>query len=111
MPAEKELSTGKSILSCDRRFVLGMQADGNLVLSWAVPPGGMLWSSGTAGHPGSFAKMQSDGNLVVGSVADGVTWSPYTHGHPGAFILVRNDGNLAIYSEQWDLLWQASTLQ
>jgi hypothetical protein len=109
LAGDQILGSGQSILSCDKRFMLIMQSDGNLVLGWAVPPGGVLWNAGTYGHPDSFAKMQSDGNLIVGSVADGVTWSPYTHGHPGAFLVVQNDGNLVIYSPSWEVLWQAGT--
>ena len=109
LAGEQLLAPGKSIRSRDMRFMLIMQTDGNLVLGWAVPPGGVLWSSGTPGHPNSFAKMQADGNLIVGSVADGVTWSPYTHNNPGAFLVVQNDGNLVIYSPTWKVLWQAGT--
>ncbi|WP_051969949.1 ricin-type beta-trefoil lectin domain protein [Kitasatospora azatica] len=43
---------------------LAMQADGDLVLtSWKT--GKTLWSSGTAGHPGSYAQLDSGSNLVV----------------------------------------------
>lgn len=101
--------SGGTILSFDRRFMLTLPADGNLLLGWAVPPGGVLWASGTPGHPGSFLRMQDDGNLVLGSVASGVTWSSGTHGNPGAFLHVQDDGNLVVYSRSWGVLWQAGT--
>ncbi len=40
-----------------------MQDDGNLVLCDGA--GKALWASGTDHHPGAYATMQTDGNLVV----------------------------------------------
>ncbi|GIG29551.1 hypothetical protein [Cellulomonas marina] len=39
-----------------------MQGDGNLVLTLDGRP---YWQSGTAGHPGAYAVLQRDGNVVV----------------------------------------------
>ena len=55
-----------------------MQAsDGNLVLYDAA--GVAVWNSNTVGHPGAFAQMQDDGNLVI---VEGTTphWETRTAG-------------------------------
>jgi hypothetical protein len=55
-----------------------MQGDGNFV----VYAGGVgVWSSGTAGNPGAYLAMQTDGNLVVYSPADVSLWSSGTCCH------------------------------
>ena len=100
------LFAGQGITSCDKRFLLKMQTDGNLVLGWVDH--GVLWSTGTVGYPNSFVKMQTDGNLVVGE-AHISTWSTDTSGSPGAFLVVQNDGNLVVYGKGWRILWQSET--
>jgi hypothetical protein len=42
---------------------LAMQTDGNLVMY--RPDNSVVWNSQTGGHPGAWAKLQSDGNFVV----------------------------------------------
>ncbi|MFC8720078.1 hypothetical protein, partial [Kitasatospora sp. NPDC057198] len=56
------LDSGQSFPGPDLTLVMG--ADGNLVVRHRQAPGGVLWSSGTAGNPGAWARMQTDGNLV-----------------------------------------------
>jgi hypothetical protein len=88
------------------RFV--MQDDGNLVLYLAS--GRALWSSGTAGHPGSRAVMQGDGNLVVYSPSDEALWNSQTAGHPNARLVLQDDGNVVIY-DGTKPLWNSATVQ
>src|SRR5205823_9018 len=57
------MHAGDYLVSSNGQFKLQMQSDGNLVevvqRSWRP-----IWSAGTWGHPGAWAIMQSDGNLV-----------------------------------------------
>lgn len=98
------LHAGQSRTSCDGRFQLTMQGDGNLVLyQRAAPP---VWSTGTNGTGASMAAMQGDGNLVL--YAGGPVWSSQTFGHPGAALAVQSDGNVVIYGGG-QALWASGT--
>jgi hypothetical protein len=73
----QQLNPGQSKVSCDGRFTLVMQGDGNLVL---YQQGRALWNTQTNGRGGHHAVMQSDGNFVlyVGSHKDG---TPVSQNH------------------------------
>jgi phosphoglycerol transferase len=95
------LASGQAMASCDGRFSLIMEGNGNLVLRGCncPGPGGSCWSSNSSGHPGSRLEMQPDGNLVVSGsdcVADTGCWSPGPGGHPGDTLLLQNDGNMCV---------------
>jgi hypothetical protein len=103
------LSDGETVTSGNGLFTLDMQTDGNLVLyvdpaiyGHAHP----LWWSGTEGHPGAHAVMQSDGNLVVYLGSTPLWWS-HTQGQ-GAYAYVQNDGNFVLYHNS-TALWYTST--
>ncbi|GIG30834.1 hypothetical protein [Cellulomonas marina] len=91
---------------------LEMQGDGNLVLyarlynEVDVP----LWQSGTAGHAGAYAAVQTDGNVVV-YAADGITalWQSGTAGRPGAVLLVQGDANVVVLDDTGAAGWQSGT--
>jgi hypothetical protein len=91
-------------MSCDGRFKLIMQTDGNLVLYGGCSAsgcGGALWASNTVGC-GGCVSMQSDGNLVVydsgGQLSGHACWASGTNGHSPAILALQNDGNLVLYS-------------
>ncbi|WP_272148354.1 protease pro-enzyme activation domain-containing protein [Burkholderia cepacia] len=90
------LSSGQSFTSGNGANVLVMQGDGNLVL---LRQGVAQWSSGTANHPGAYATMQTDGNLVVYSSAGAPLWYSGTSGNPGAVTDIQDDGNVVIYTQ------------
>jgi hypothetical protein len=100
---------GMQWLSCDRRFGLIMQTDGNLVLYDGPCVNGHcgtpLWASNTVSC-GGCVTMQGDGNLVVygaaGQVAGDACWASGTNGHPGAYLQLQNDGDLVMYSSPGD---------
>ena len=100
----QSLGKGQSKKSCDGRFTLILQTDGNLVL---YGPSGALWSSNTAGSAASVAAMQTDGNFVVYAGATPLWWSN-TANNPGAFLSVQNDGNTVIYKGA-TALWSTKT--
>lgn len=100
------LAPYQSVLSCDGRFTLVMQGDGNLVLY--MDDGQALWHASTHGNPGAWAVFQSDGNLVVYQGATPL-WHAGTHGNPGAELHVQDDGNLVIYDASMAPLWHTWT--
>lgn len=99
------LSRGQSWTSCDGRFTLAMQGDGNLVLySLGVP----LWSTGTNGLGGAIVVMQGDGNLVEYSEHSYPLFATGTDGHGGAHLAIQDDGNLVVYAGSAPL-WDSHT--
>jgi GH25 family lysozyme M1 (1,4-beta-N-acetylmuramidase) len=99
------LSRGQSVGSCDGRFVLAMQTDGNLVL---YSNGIAAWASDTSGTASEVAAMQGDGNLVLYSATGCPLWASKTDGHPGSDLAVQNDGNLVIYGGG-NALWSSGS--
>jgi hypothetical protein len=102
----QSLMAGQSTSSCDGRFTLAMQTDGNLVLYWNGH--GALWASGTYQKGGVRATMQADGNLVVYNSGNGALWASGTSGHAGSKLAVQNDGNLVIYQGS-AAIWASNT--
>ncbi len=90
----KGLSPGGSIKSCDGRFTLANQTDGNVVLYQGSRA---LWSTGTAGKGGYAFVMQTDGNLVLYTRAGTALWNSRTAGRSGAALSLQNDGNAVVY--------------
>ena len=100
-----------SVLSCDRRFALVMQTDGNLVLYQRG--GRALWATNTVGSMAVMAVMQRDGNFVSyrglsSNVLDAV-WATGTVNQRGAFLQIQNDGNLVVYNSSNRPLWASGT--
>ena len=97
---------GDLLTSCDGRFSLVMQGDGNLVLY--QNGGSALWSTSTHGNSGAWAAMQTDGNLVVYSSGGSALWASGTQSYPGAELVVQGDGNLVIYDGS-SAVWATGT--
>jgi hypothetical protein len=102
---QEGLGANEVVPSCDGRFDLVMQGDGNLVLYQGARA---LWHTSTHGNPGATAAMQGDGNLVVYAPSGRALWNSRTHGHPGASLAVQDDGNVVIY-ERGRALWSSGT--
>ena len=92
--ANQSIYSNHSILSCDGRFKLILQPDGNLVL---YEGNTALWASNTGGKGGTVATLQGDGNFVIYDAKGKPVWASNTPNHPGADLLVQNDGNVVIY--------------
>jgi hypothetical protein len=104
VPGES-LGADQGAASCDGRFTLLQQSDGNLVLY--QNGGEALWSTDTYGSGGRVLAMQDDGNLVL-YTADGYpVWASGTSGYPGAWLAIQNDGNLVIY--HYRAIWASGT--
>ena len=106
MTANQQLTANQSTPSCDGRFKLILQGDGNLVL---YEGGTALWASGTAGKASANAIMQGDGNFVIYDTAGSPLWSSGTAGNNGAHLTVQNDGNTVIFSSGGATLWSTGT--
>jgi parallel beta-helix repeat protein len=106
MLGNQGLYPGQSLYSCDGRFHLILQNDGNLVLYQGGTP---LWASGTTGSSSAVAIMQGDGNFVIYNAAGTALWSSGTPNHSGAYLAVQNDGNVVIYSSVGIPLWSTNT--
>ncbi|MEU6280057.1 ricin-type beta-trefoil lectin domain protein [Streptomyces sp. NPDC047028] len=100
------IPSGTSLTSDSVR--LTMQGDGNLVLS-ALNTGKTIWSSGTSGKPGAWAKFGTDGNLTVYSTAATQLWSTGLTATTNATLQIRNDSTVAVVSSAGSLLWKQGT--
>jgi len=104
--ADQGLIPGQSIASCNGRFALLLQTDGDLVLYQDATP---LWSAGTSGQRSAEVIMQGDGNFVVYEGAGRPLWASDTPDHPGAHIAIQDDGNLLVYDVLGVALWASDT--
>lgn len=88
------IAPGQVLRSCDGRFALVHQTDGNVVL---YQGSAVLWHTHTAGLRTHMLAMQGDGNLVLYDGMSRPLWYSGTHGQPGASLALQDDGNLVIY--------------
>jgi hypothetical protein len=102
------LGEGHSFSSCDGRFSLAMQTDGNLVLYQNGV--GALWSTHSSGSDGFSAVIQGDGNFVLYGQHSNALWNTQTNGHGGATLVVQDDGNLVVYAPGGKALWASNTV-
>ncbi|MER7937019.1 MULTISPECIES: ricin-type beta-trefoil lectin domain protein [unclassified Streptomyces] len=101
------IPSGTSLTSDSVR--LSMQSDGNLVLT-ALATGATIWSSGTSGHAGAWAKFGTDGNLVIYSTAAAQLWTTGLTATTGATFQVRNDSTAAVVASNGTTqLWKQGT--
>lgn len=100
------LHVGTLASSCDGRFGLTLQADGNAVLYQGSVP---LWTSGTAGLPTTQGQMLPNGNFVLYGLDGRPLWATNTDGHPDSHLLLQNDGNLVIYDRDNHPVWNTGT--
>ena len=112
------LGNAQTLNSCDGRFSLTMQQDGNLVL-YRNPiiylfDGAALWSSNTPGNNrrNTSVFMQGDGNLVVYNDPF-ISWTPiWNSGTPGywnSWLALQNDGNMVLYYPGGSYTWNSQT--
>jgi hypothetical protein len=82
---------------------LWMRLDGNLVL---YRHGKRRWSTHTEGHPGAYAHLRGDGNLVVATPHRKVLWSSHTR-RRGARLVLTARGTLILRSRAGKRIWAA----
>ncbi len=107
--AGEYLTPGQGVFSCDERFYLVYQGDGNLVLyNWGASPRYPTWWTGTMGSP-AVAAMQVDGNLVIYDAAGRPVWYTNTGGNWGAYLVLQKNGNLVMHAPNGTVLWATWT--
>lgn len=104
--ANQTLGINQGVSSCDGRFTLIQQGDGNLVLYQVGSKA--LWSTQTDGKPGDTTVMQEDGNLVIYGPG-GAIWSSGSHGNPGAWLSLDDHGALIIFDVNGKPIWWNGT--
>ncbi|MBK8238559.1 MAG: hypothetical protein IPK74_23775 [Deltaproteobacteria bacterium] len=93
------------VSSCNGRFTLWMQSDGNVVL-YEEATGKALWNTQTVGTKQPALVMQEDGNFVLYDGNGAAVWHTSTHGHPGAMMRVEDAGNVVVWNG-WTPIWSA----
>ncbi|HEY4022475.1 MAG TPA: beta-galactosidase [Pseudonocardiaceae bacterium] len=106
LSANQSLGANGSLPSCDGRFALNLQGDGNLVL---YEGGAALWATNTVNSGATKAIMQGDGNFVLYTAAGAAVWSSNTPNNAGASVTLENDGNLVMHSSAGAVIWQTNT--
>jgi hypothetical protein len=100
------LRGGQYRRSPDGRYQLGMYPTGNLVLD-DLDMRRALWSAQTDGHPGAYASMQGDGNLVVYAPDGQVLYATATTA-AGAYVTV-DRGAAVMLNGAGAQLWSTDT--
>lgn len=93
------------VRSCNGKYTLWMQGDGNVVL-YEEATGRPLWNTQTVGTKDPMLIMQLDGNFVLYDGAGTPVWHTSTHGHDGAMLRVEDDGNVIVW-DGWTAIWGA----
>jgi RHS repeat-associated protein len=95
------LASGKCIVSPSGQYFLYMAPDGNFyIYNWANATA--PWGAPTYGHPGAYATLQTDGNLVVYDVNNVALWSSGTSGTYADRLDMENDGRIILYKAAWN---------
>ncbi|WP_170207608.1 hypothetical protein [Luteibacter pinisoli] len=105
MRADDTLAVEGTLLSCNGKFGLHLQSDGNLVLYSLTGP---TWASQTVGAHAARLVLGADGNLVLVDAANAVLWSTHTAGTAPAQLAVGDDGNVTLV-RAGVVLWQTGT--
>ncbi|NID16010.1 GDSL-type esterase/lipase family protein [Luteibacter yeojuensis] len=106
------IADGTEIRSCNGRYLLGLQGDGNFVLYDGGVP---AWATVTTlGKSIAVAQMQPTGNLMLFDVTGRPVWASNTDGHAGAILRLQDDSGLNIFDASgrtlWSGRWPASVL-
>jgi len=101
------LYADQPLTSCDGRFSVLLQTDGNVVL-YQAGSNVALWNSQTAGQPGNALVMQEDGNLVLYAADGTALWHTVTHGHPGSYLEMQSAGALIVFNGATPIWWSGT---
>ncbi|HKD79237.1 MAG TPA: hypothetical protein VKH81_06050, partial [Candidatus Angelobacter sp.] len=99
--AGQTLPSGSCIASPHWQYFLYMAPDGNVyIYNWAAGAG--TWGPGTQGHPGAYARLETNGNFVVYDVNGATLWSSGTAGTDAERLNMEDDGRIIIYKSAWN---------
>ena len=104
------MKSGNSLVSSDGTYQFTMLTTGDLVITVAAT-GHVLWSLGTDGHPGAWATLRNDGDLVVHASDGSFLKDTGSGGHPlGTYtITMEDDSNLVMCGPHGVKLWSSQT--
>ncbi|SEV89637.1 SGNH/GDSL hydrolase family protein [Luteibacter sp. 329MFSha] len=94
--------------SCDGRFTLILQGDGNVVLY--KEPGQPLWASGTVNRDAAQLELTTSGDFVLYGRLGEQLWRSGHAGQTAAQAFLQTDGNLVIYGPN-SPVWASNTSQ
>lgn len=101
LTAPNIIARGQALFTRDRKYALGMQTDGNLVLFQGRKG---IWSTRTSGRPNTYAQLHPDGNFVLLQNGRAI-WSTRTSRYPGAVLSIQ-PGN-AVLTHKGRVIWRA----
>ena len=103
---DEGLARGQSLVSCDGRFTLTMQNDGDLTLR--TSDNAVIWRTDTVPAVG-YALAFAGGNLAVATPFANTVWDTGTGGHAAATFSLQDDGNLVV-RDGTTALWNSGTV-
>jgi hypothetical protein len=106
-PGEGMVS-GQSVTSCDGRYRIAMQVDGNLVL-YDDQENRPIWATNTSGTDGYVVIFQTDGNIVLYDRFKRPLWASNTQGKGGTLVAIQDDGNVVLYNASAQAVWSTGT--
>jgi hypothetical protein len=98
---------GETLYSADGLVHLQLTTTGDLVLARASRT---IWASNTAGNPGAFLILQSDGNLVLYAADGRALFNSHTWNHTGVVLSIQGDVFAAVMSGP-TMLWASTDWQ
>jgi hypothetical protein len=100
------LKPGQTLQSCDGRFTLILQNDGNLVLyKESAQP---LWATGTVNRDSAQLELTPSGDFVLYGKLGESLWRSGNAGQTAAQAFLQGDGNLVIYGPT-SAVWASNT--
>jgi hypothetical protein len=100
---------GETYGSCNGRYKLSLQGDGNLVLRDDQEGSRAIWATNTSGTDGYVAVFQTDGNLVLYGRYSNPLWAAHTNGQGGTRLAFQDDGNIVLYTATSQAIWSTKT--
>ena len=97
----QSIHANQCIVSPHGQYMLYMDPGGNFFI-YDIAHGTGTWGANTAGHPGAYALMQSDGNLVVYDANNNFLWMSGTNGTYAERLDMEDDGRIIIYKSAWN---------
>ena len=97
----QSIHANQCIVSPHGQYMLYMDPNGNFYI-YDIAHGTGTWGANTYGHPGAYALMQGDGNLVVYDANNNFLWMSGTNGTNAERLDMEDDGRIIIYKSAWN---------